>query len=73
MAGLLSSRSMSVKPFAHAVGDYVRCDRHDKTDDNVQCIHPPSAAGIGEDSTAIIPKFGKSHKENPLAKFEKTC
>ncbi len=21
-----------VKPFAHAVGDYVRCDRHKKTD-----------------------------------------
>ena len=61
VAGLLSL-VVSVKPFAHAVGGYVRCDRHDKGNEKVHTFPPPLAAGIGGDSRRIIPAFDKCRK-----------
>ena len=66
VAGSLS-HAVPVKPFAHTVGDYVRCDRYDKGNEMAHTFPPPSAASIRWDSKAIIPSFDKCRKGGQFA------
>ena len=65
---------MPVKPLADIVRNYARCDRHQKCNEEIHSVHPPSVARLGKVQGSIysIKNFALfCNLFSPLAKIRK--